>query len=57
MDSFLYIIIGIAIFAVGLSALNHIVKAFEGSTKGNSFWFLIAVIAFIWACLAYTDFF
>ena len=57
MDSFLYIIIGIAIFAVGLSALNYIVRAFEGSIKGNSFWFLIALIAYIWACLAYTDFF
>ena len=57
MDALLYLITGIVIFAVGLSALNYIIKAFEGSTKGNSPGFIVALIAFILACLAYTEFF
>tara|TARA_B100001057_G_scaffold370123_1_gene373940 strand:+ start:198 stop:371 length:174 start_codon:yes stop_codon:yes gene_type:complete len=55
MDGLLYFLGFIAVMIIGFSSLSHLIKFFEGKTDGNSFWFIIALVAFGWACLALTE--
>lgn len=55
MDGLVYFLGFIAVMIVGYFSLGHLIRYFEGKTNENPFWFIIALVAFGWVCLALTE--